>query len=368
MEYIVLFLFVFLPYLLNTRVSGIEPNVNKGSIYQYKQLNKKAYFIMVSLFMIVLLTLRHDFVGTDTQNYRILYDIFSNVPFKIALQHINDIGFVFLYKLLSGLGCNFRTVLFLQALFYICSVTFIIKRYSKNPALSYWIFITFGFFIFATTMRQAIATAFILLSYDFIKKRKMFSFIICVGVACTFHISAIVFLPAYWMNKFNYSRKTLMLITFIITFIIIFNNQITSFILSFSKTEYVVMNTGGYFLALYIIFLLLLGVVYHKSFIVNNNDNKMLFFMIAAGLALIPIARINPAVFRITYYYQIFTILYVPNLIATIHDRMMKFVLTYGFMVLGLYYFYFKLESYGIRMHPYVFYWSEYPNLIPGLN
>lgn len=362
MVYIILFILIFTPYFLNKRVINVESNNN--NVFLYQSPHNKVYFIMVSFFMIVLLTLRHDIVGTDTTNYRWLYETFSNVPFEIALKHINDEGFVFAFQLLSSLGLSFRAVLFLQALFFISSVTILIKKYSKIPALSYWIFITFGYFIFATTMRQAIATAIILLSYDLIMKRKMFSFLIYVLLAATFHLTALVFLPAYWMDKFRYSRKTLVLIISIMAFIILFREQISSFILSFSKTEYLATSTGGFFLIIYLIVLLMLGVIYRKKFLINNN-NKILFFMIAAALALIPIAKINPAVFRIINYYQIFTILYIPNLIASIPDRLMKFVITYGFLILGIYYFYYKLRSYGIWMHPYVFYWSDNPIIIP---
>lgn len=365
MVYILLLLIILSPYFFkrNRRSSVLDTNVNS----KYPNNNGRLYFFSVSVFMILLLTLRHDFVGTDTQNYRWLYDAFANMSFQNALLHIKDPGFVWFFQFISGLGLSFRFVLFIQAFFYIASLTYIIKRYSKMPTLSYWIFLTMGYFIFATTMRQAIAMSFTLISYDFIKRKKMWSFLLFVGLASTFHLSAIIFLPAYWIDKFKYNRKTLLLIISIISLIILFKERISGLMLGYTITSYEQTTTGGYFLILFLVALLVLGVFYNRKFLVDEN-NKMLFFIIAASLALIPIARVHPAFFRITNYYQVFVILYVPNLIISLKDKLMKFILTYGFIVLGLYYFYFKLTSYGIRMHPYIFWWQEYPIRIPGLN
>lgn len=365
MEYIFLFFIIFSPYIFKQNRISLFYNENSSS--EHFKYNWKLYFFRVSIFMILLLTLRHDFVGTDTQNYRCLYDIFANMSFQKALIYINNPGFVYFFQLSSRLGLSFSLVLFIQAFFYIGSLTYIIKRYSKLPTLSYWIFLTMGYFIFATTMRQAIAMSFTLISYDFIKRKKKWCFLLFVGLASTFHLSAIIFLPAYWIDKFKYNRKTLLIIISIISIIILFKDQISRLMLGYTITSYEQKATGGYFLILFLVVLLALGIFYKKRFLVDEN-NKMLFFMIAASLALIAVARVNPVFFRITNYYQVFVILYVPNLITSLKDKMMKFILTYGFIVLGLYYFYFKLESYGIRMHPYIFWWQEYPIKIPGLN
>lgn len=367
MVYILLFVLIFSPYVFSlNRNKNTETTINcREKRFNYKYT--KLYFLVISSFMIFLLTFRHDFVGTDTQNYRWLYEAFGNMSFEMAFQHIKDVGFIFFFQSASKLGFSFRSVLFLQSLFYISAITYIIKKYSKIPALSYWFFITMGYFIFSTTMRQAIAMSITLLSYDLIKRKKMWSFILCIIIASLFHLTAIVFLPAYWIDKFKYNRKTLLLIISIIAIVFIFREKISIFMLSYANSAYTSTNTGGYFLILFLVGLLALGIIYKMRFLIDGN-NKLLFFMIAGALALLPIAKVNPAVFRIANYYQVFIILYIPNLIACIEDKMMKFILTYFFLILGAYYFYFKLASYGIRMHPYVFWCQDYPIKIPGLN
>ena len=89
--------------------------------------------------------------------------------------------------------------------------------------------------------------------------------------------------------------------------------------------------------------------------------------MLAVTLVLTTIAKLNPVMFRIAQYYWIFMIIYIPNLIDCIYDKGLKSLFIYIFIALGIFFFYYKLQMYGIRMHPYVFYWNEYPVQIPGL-
>lgn len=321
---------------------------------------------MIAIFMILMLTLRHDYVGTDTQNYRWTYKTLTGMSLENALEYNSDKGFVLFFQLMANLGFDFQVVLFIQAILYIGSVTILIKKYSQIPAMSFYLFMTFGYFIFATTMRQSIAMSFTLLAFDQIKKKKMILFISYVLIASTFHMSGLIFLPAYWVNKFKLNKKSISIIILMVLATLIFKDEIGSFILAYNKNDYSTTETGGYLLTVFFGVLLIGGIVYKKRFINNNGDNKMLFFMIAATLVVIPISKLNPALFRLVNYYQIFMILYIPNLIASIKDKGLRLLLIYVIFILGLFYFYYKLGSYGIRMHPYVFYWDQYPeNLIP---
>ena len=366
MVYIIFFIIVISPYLF-TKLRIVNSRYNYlSSESSVPKRYSNYYFVIVSLYMILLLGLRHDYVGTDTQNYRWTYDIFRSLTFETALKYNSDFGFTFVFQKLASFGFDFRIVLFLQSILYISSVTILIKNYSKNPVMSYFLFMTLGYFIFATTMRQAIALSFTLLAYNSVKKKRLLIYLLYVSIAATFHLSALIFLPAYWLDKFKFNKFTISIMSAIMVVTICFNEQIGAFILTYSKNDYSKTNTGGYFFILFIALMLILGIIYRKNFIIKDTNNKMIFFMIAATIILLPISKLNPALFRITKYYDIFLILYVPNLISSINDKGMKLTLTYGIIMIGLFYFYYSLGSYGIRMHPYVFFWNEYPlRLIP---
>lgn len=359
MIYIILFFLVFSPFLFDK----LKYTQNRSSYG-----HSKYYFIIVAIFMILLLSLRHDYFGTDTQNYRTTYETFKNLSFDLALEYNNDIGFAFVFHRLSNMGVPFRFVLLLQSILYVSSITILIRNNSKIPAISYWLFITFGFFVFATTLRQSIALSFTLLAYEQVKKKKLFKYLILIFIATTFHLSALIFLPVYWINKFKFNKFTVGLITFATLSIFVFKDKIGEFILQYNPNQYVITDTGGYFQVLLVVTLILIGLFYHKKFLKFNEVNRVLFYFMAITLALTPISKLNPALFRISQYFWIFMIIYIPNLIAKINDILAKYIITYGFIFIGIFNFYYKISSYGIRMHPYVFFWQEYPIHIPGLN
>lgn len=322
-----------------------------------------SYVNLISLYMIVLLSFRNDCVGTDTGVYRWFYELFGKIPFeKIIRLHINDYGFVILVRGLIKLGFDFRVLLIIQAIIYVFSIKLLIEKYSKIPALSFYLFMTFGFFIFATAMRQAFAIAFTLFAFIQIKERKMWIFLCYMFIASTFHLSALIFLPSYWIYNLEYNKKIMTTVTILSILGIFSKNELGTLILYFNRTKYRTMETGGYGLLLLILTILILGIIYKEEFIEGKSDNKMLFFMMAVCIVIFPIAKLNPAMFRILNYHYILMIIYVPNLIYAIGEKKIKNVLAFMFIVIGLYNFYYKLNHVeGLNMHPYVFFWENAP-------
>lgn len=350
--YLVFFMIVFSRYIF------YDKDGNSNIVFNKKLIN--FYYVIITLYMVLLLTIRHDYVGTDTQNYRLIFNYVRDTDIRSALFFTNP-GYVLLNKFLAIINANFRVLLFIQAVIYIGSTSYLIKKYSNMPALSYFIFMTFGYFIFATTKRQAIAMSLTMIAFEQIKKKNFKLYILFILFAITFHISALIFIPAYWINRFAFNNKTIFLIAIVTIIIFIFRKRLGLFVLSLNRNEYEIMQTGGYLLLLFYFAFFVLGLIYKKNFIINNPNNKILLYFLAATIALIPVSKIHPAFFRITNYYAIFIILYIPNLITCIKDKTAKSIIFIGIIALGLYYFYYKIPSYGIHMHPYIFYWEKYP-------
>ena len=305
--YLIFFMIIFSRYIF------YDKDKNNAIVFNNKLIN--FYFVIITFYMILLLTIRHDYVGTDTENYRVIFNYVRDNDLKSALLFTNP-GYVIFNKLLAILNADFRVLLFIQASIYIGSTSYIIKKYSSMPALSYFIFMTFGYFVFATTKRQAIAISLTMIAFEQIKKKNFKLYIMFILLAITFHISALIFIPAYWIDKFIFNNKTIFLIAILTTMIFVFRNELGLFALSLNRNEYEITQTGGYLLLLFYFAFLVLGFFYNKNFIINNPDNKILLYFLAATIALIPVSKIHPAFFRITNYYSIFIILYIPNLIA----------------------------------------------------
>jgi hypothetical protein len=62
-------------------------------------------------------------------------------------------------------------------------------------------------------IRQGMAMSIILLSLSAILNRQLFAFIILIAAASLFHLSAIVFLPFYWLARLKLSTRTILIVT-----------------------------------------------------------------------------------------------------------------------------------------------------------
>ena len=105
------------------------------------------------------------------------------------------------------------------------------------------------------------------------------------------------------------------------------------------------------------IFSLMLGLVYKRKFLIKDEINKYLFFMIVAATILIPITQFHPAVSRLYFYYSIMLILYIPNILAVINDRAIRFIGVLGYSITVLLVFFTNTIS-SSKLDSYIFFWQ----------
>lgn len=321
--------------------------------------NNNIYIIVVSLVLVLVLGLRGLTVGIDTINY---YNLFTYVKNMELNQLFVGISFEYGYRMLQyviGLAFNeYQFLLICVASFYILVVSHHIYKYSKNPNLSYILFILYGFYTFAfSTTRQTIAIAFIMIAYEFIDKRQLLRFLSFVLIAASFHITALIFIPSYWITKFKFNKFTISLFAIITLLMLYFRPVIVLFLNSIARNEYTYIETGGNLLFLFMVISVFLGIVYQKKFLIEDNNNKLLFYMLCMSILIMPITKFHPAMMRLTYYYFIFMIIYIPNLVSVIKDPIIRIVGYTGYVFIGLFYFYTNVIP-SARLGNYLFFWQ----------
>ena len=89
------------------------------------------------------------------------------------------------------------------------------KKYAKNYYLASILFMALVFFFSFTYLRQMFAAAIIGLSIKYIIERKFLRFCVILLVAFSFHNSAIIFFPMYFIANKKYSKSRILLIMFI---------------------------------------------------------------------------------------------------------------------------------------------------------
>jgi len=224
--------------------------------------------------------------------------------------------------------------------FFICRF---IYKYSNNIYLSMILFITLGFYGFSLTgLRQTIAISICLWSYDYIKKRKLIPFLLVVLLAFSFHKSAIIFIPLYFLGNLRIKPLSLILIFIICAFIFIYSSNIMDFFndqfdKSYSKEN--IKSYTGRVINLFIYFLLLiLSLVcsYNKKRAMNNyNVNNTFIISTLIGIAIYLTQFFDVGIsYRLSMYYvNTFIFVYVSNIINEFDLKKDKRLLTLCFII-----------------------------------
>lgn len=266
---------------------------------------------------------RQELLGVDVINYRSDFFYYGKQSFSFIIRNIiDDNGYYLLNKIVYMFSNDFW--LFKAILYFITFTLFsyVIYKKSRYPAISYLLYIAFGFIgLNFCILRQAIAISICFYSFRFIKEKRPFIFIIVVTIAITFHKTAIFYLFLYPLaNGFyeNVSRLKKLIFIGCAFMIARFGLPI---MYQFYKTDYSDMAIAGTGLNLLILDLLLilgLGFLIKNHYKDKTDKNNLtveynaLFVTIYTQIIAIFFALFN----RITMYFSIMLTIVVPNLIA----------------------------------------------------
>lgn len=177
---------------------------NLIAYFQKSDWGLKLSFFIIFLF----LGFRYNF-GNDYETYLDLFISIKDDPdvaFDQNMYVFYEPGWMLLNWIFRPVG--FFGMTLTLALFYSLTVYKLIKKHI--PYQYYWIAVFFVVFnpgfllVHSTAMRQTVAILIFLLSIDFIFKKKIIPFILCILFAATFHISSLTILiisPFLFQNR-----------------------------------------------------------------------------------------------------------------------------------------------------------------------
>ncbi|WP_425609801.1 EpsG family protein, partial [Vibrio splendidus] len=162
-----------------------------------------AYF-SVFLYLTLLSGFRYD-VGTDFSNYLHYFYLI-----ELGYDDVAEISFVYLFKFSQFIGLTEQFVFFVLALIISFGFISYFKYFcDKSGFLAIYLFFTVSIFYFASfnLVRQFTAVAIFLFSVRYIIERRMFKYILMILFSSSFHISALLMLPLYFVMNKNYNLK-----------------------------------------------------------------------------------------------------------------------------------------------------------------
>jgi len=349
-------------FLLLAGVVLTAPICHKKLKLHKKSKDGTLIYIMLWTFILVSICgLRRIDVGRDTSMYSWTYKMMSTYgSWKSAISGYTylEFGYYGMQYLVSRIF-DYQVFLFICAIISIVPIMVVVYRYSENKMMSIILFITFPYYTFCMSgLRQACALGVIMLAYIAVREKRLLFFLLLMVLACSFHTSALLFLPIYWIDKIPYKKIIIFISVALMIGANIFKSALWSIATLLARQQYTENDAGGQMMYLFMILTVILGFYYRYKFTGENQDNKVLLYMQVIATIIWPIASVNSALFRMYYYYHIFFILYVPTLIVSIRKYMEKGIVTLGYYAIALYFITTQVLPEMYKFNPYHFFWQ----------
>lgn len=130
----------------------------------------------------------------------------------IFQQYPTELGYVYFNVLLSYFTANRYIFIFIVTLIIYVLYYVNIRRYSADYRVAILLFFGLLFFFTFTYLRQMIGVGIAALSLKYVYERKWWKFVALVLLATSFHNSAIILLPVYFIPIKKYSAGTIVVI------------------------------------------------------------------------------------------------------------------------------------------------------------
>lgn len=361
-----LLILILLEYFLSCSCSV---TIGKNHI---EKRNSNFFFIIVLAELVFVAALRGMTVGTDTTMYISGLNYYKGITFseiftkRLVYPYDWEAGYFLIVKVLAWLNINNSVFLLMIALvIYIPTLKFI-KAYSKSYGLSLVMYFALSLYGYSLCLfRQMIAISICICSIRYIEKRNIIKFLLCIGVAFTFHYSAICFAFLYLMVAFfDRIRKVLYVFPFVAGAFLIFGRDLINVIIKIFPSylhhvggKYDVSG-GSYLMLLMLITFFALTLCYMKK--ERELDFILTLSICALLLAILAQAMAYSMTFfsRILPYYTIFLTILIPEEIERLLSGKSKLIASLASYTIFFAIFLYSLskDSYGIV--PYSFFWN----------
>ena len=331
---------------------------------------KDSYINVMCVFFGAMAALRNIAVGPDTYAYYLKFLSAESQSFQAIWDALivyyrdgvgKDAGFPLLMKLFQCVFPSFRLFLIFNAIVFYSGVAYIIKcntRTLVQAFLSIILFITL-FQVYAfSAVRQDFALGCVMLSYRFIKERRLLPFLILILIASTLHKSVLIFIPYYWIANITRVKILAVISVVLIPTLFIAARSLTSILVDVSGSEQYALYLGQNKEAGTPTFTALLIGCFIMYLCMINNLNKAFpkhhFFTntIFLTVGLCHVTWVVPDFMRILLYFSCFLPVIMADCISLVPDKAIRKYIVAGY-VAAVGFLFIK------TIPPYEFFWSQ---------
>jgi hypothetical protein len=336
----------------------VKVNVTKTSIDSYESNNhfyrkylSSFLYWTIALFLILIAGLRPIGLDRDSIEYAKIIqssiDVNSIEPAFWIIKHFNDIFF-------SG---DVHTFFLIFATLGISIKFLAIKKISKMPLLSVIVYLSIYFVLHEMTqIRAGVAAGLFLLSIPDIYNRNFRKFIIKALLAISFHYSAIIILPLYFLHpkKLNVAYFLLPIVGLILAYFDLSKTLLSNLVnltpnfLAYKINTYLTLLELGehseinivnfYYSSL--LFLTYFGFfLYIKNKIKNDYDVLFLKILALSLFSFYFFSSVPVFAFRVSEFLNVVIVIFLPNFILYFRQKKLIFILLAIFLLSTFYKF-----------------------------
>lgn len=262
-------------------------------------------------------------VGTDFNAYLYIYSQVSAMSlgdFFVSTEASLEVGFWLLVKLGSWTTLGSSFFFFLASALTVLLFYKGLMRYKvKNPGLLWFLYLLIILPMTMNLVRQGVAISAVFLAFSYISSRDFRKYLLWMLVAGAFHMSALILLPVYFINRLLLranERVGRTLFKSLVGFLVILSILPVTFMLlalipgfeKYAMYQDVIAEGGNitfYVKAVIMVLILLL----YKHFIVHDKNNAYLVAFALFDLALTVVGFSSAFVKRISMYFSIYPLM-----------------------------------------------------------
>jgi hypothetical protein len=248
---------------------------------------------------------------------------------------------------------NFAPLSFgIFAFFTLFFIDNVVKKLSTNYYASWLIYYNFPLFylISLSTLRHSLASSIVLYSIIYILDKKPLKFLMTIGFASLFHVSAIVglvLLPFIYIKPvktINYYLIALSIFSIFFEFDLskLIDNWTFLSELSNKLTYYLTTNADNYKstkLIYFLIFLSLFNMAYYEKLCRIDTGSKLYILIINFGFCFFTLFAFQPTVsLRILFYFLLFLVLLFPSYLKLFNNLYSRYIISLPLFLLPYYF------------------------------
>lgn len=297
--------------------------------------NTKIFIVICTALIIAAMGFRNSSSSADTWYYINLFSRYQSYEtFDVFLSKseifetdflLSESGFYIFAWLSAKIFPHYRLFLLaISAVVGICVAIFAWKN-SNDLTTSILVFVCLGSMTFCMSgIRQSMAMAICLLSYEHIKKRNFFKFLLVVLIAMLFHKSAIIFLLAYFVLFLKFNWKSFAISGVAIALIFLFADELSLLYDDMTGEDYSTgesFESGGLLVILIYILCIIAAILINKKMRTDKLES-MPFYLSIVGLAIYVLRFTSVQIFeRISYYFVFFLMVLLPSTLEQLKPR-----------------------------------------------